>query len=201
MEWRTNLPQLHGRTITLREPAAIDAPSLLSLLSTEQVARFISRPPSTLEGFERFIAWAQQQRATGQYICFAIVPNGSEEPLGLVHIRALGLGFGTADWGMAIASEFLGSGVFTETAELLLDFAFNVLRTHRLEARAAICNGRGNGAMKKLGAQREGVLRHSFFRDGDYLDQVVWSILGEEWLARRNTTGRTQQSWASTAVH
>jgi ribosomal-protein-serine acetyltransferase len=76
-----------------------------------------------------------------------------------------------------------------------------VLRTHRLEARAAICNGRGNGAMKKLGAQREGVLRHSFFRDGDYLDQVVWSILGEEWLARRNTTGRTQQSWASTAVH
>jgi len=201
MDWRTNLPQLHGRTITLREPAAIDAPSLLSLLSTEQVARFISRPPSTLEGFERFIAWAQQQRATGQYICFAIVPNGSEEPLGLVHIRALGPGFGTADWGMAIASEFWGSGVFTETAELLLDFAFNVLRTHRLEARAAICNGRGNGAMKKLGAQREGVLRHSFFRDGDYLDQVVWSILGEEWLARRNTTGRTQQSWASTAVH
>jgi len=201
MDWRTNLPQLHGRTITLREPAAIDAPSLLSLLSTEQVARFISRPPSTLEGFERFIAWAQQQRATGQYICFAIVPNGSEEPLGLVHIRALGPGFGTADWGMAIASEFWGSGVFTETAELLLDFAFSVLRTHRLEARAAICNGRGNGAMKKLGAQREGVLRHSFFRDGDYLDQVVWSILGEEWLARRNTTGRTQQSWASTAVH
>ncbi len=201
MDWRTNLPQLHGRTITLREPAAIDAPSLLSLLSTEQVARFISRPPSTLEGFERFIAWAQQQRATGQYICFAIVPNGSEEPLGLVHIRALGPGFGTADWGMAIASESWGSGVFTETAELLLDFAFNVLRTHRLEARAAICNGRGNGAMKKLGAQREGVLRHSFFRDGDYLDQVVWSILGEEWLARRNTTGRTQQSWASTAVH
>jgi len=201
MDWRTNLPQLHGRTITLREPAATDAPSLLSLLSTEQVARFISRPPSTLEGFERFIAWAQQQRAAGQYICFAIVPNGSEEPLGLVHIRALGPGFGTADWGMAIASEFWGSGVFTETAELLLDFAFNVLRTHRLEARAAICNGRGNGAMKKLGAQREGVLRHSFFRDGDYLDQVVWSILGEEWQARRETTGRTQQSWASTAVH
>jgi len=102
MDWRTNLPQLHGRTITLREPAATDAPSLLSLLSTEQVARFISRPPSTLEGFERFIAWAQQQRATGQYICFAIVPNGSEEPLGLVHIRALGPGFGTADWGMAL---------------------------------------------------------------------------------------------------
>jgi len=201
MDWRTNLPQLHGRTITLREPAAADAPSLLSLLSTEQVARFISRPPSTLEGFERFIAWSKQQRAAGQYICFAIVPNGSEEPLGLVHIRALGPGFGTADWGMAIASEFWGSGVFTETAELLLDFAFSVLRTHRLEARAAICNGRGNGAMKKLGAQREGVLRHSFFRDGDYLDQVVWSILGEEWLARRDTTGRTQQSWASTAVH
>jgi [ribosomal protein S5]-alanine N-acetyltransferase len=197
MDWRSALPELEGRRITLREPRLSDATCLFSLLSTEDVARFISPPPPSVEGFERYVEWSQQQRAAGRYVCFTIVPRACDEPIGLFHVRALGPGFGTADWGFAIASEFWGSGIFTEAAELVLDFAFDVLRTHRLEARAALCNGRGNGAMKKLGAEREGVLRHAFFRNGDYLDQVVWSILREDWQKRR----QTQAVWASTVVH
>ena len=196
-DWRTALPELEGRRITLREPRASDATSLFSLLSTEDVSRFISPPPPTVEGFERYVAWSQRQRAAGQYVCFAIVPRGGETPIGLIHVRALGPGFGTADWGFAIASEFWGSGIFAEAAELVLDFAFEVLRTHRLEARAALCNGRGNGAMKKLGAEREGVLRHAFVRNGDYLDQVLWSILQEDWQKRR----QEKAIWGSSVVH
>lgn len=197
MDWRSQLPVLQGPRISLREPQKSDATVLYSLLSTEEVARFISPPPPTVEGFERYVSWAQQQRALGQYICFAIVPRGGDDPIGLVHVRALGPGFGTADWGVAIASEFWGSGVFSETAELVLDFAFDVLRTHRLEARAALCNGRGNGAMRKLGAEREGVLRRAFFRNGEYLDQVVWSVLREDWRERR----QERAVWASNVVH
>lgn len=197
IDWRATLPELEGPRLTLREPRPTDAATLYSLLSTEEVARFISPPPPSIEGFERYVAWSQQQRAAGQYICFAIVPRGSEEPIGLMHVRALGPGFGTADWGAAIASEFWGKGIFSEAAELVLDFAFDVLRTHRLEARAAVCNGRGNGAMKKLGAEREGVLRHAFFRNGDYMDQVVWSILQEDWKKRR----QEKAIWGSNVIH
>jgi [ribosomal protein S5]-alanine N-acetyltransferase len=196
-DWRVTLPELEGRRITLREPREGDATSLFSLLSTEEVSRFISPPPSSVEGFERYITWSQRQRAAGLYVCFAIVPRGSDAPIGLVHVRALGPGFGTADWGFAIGSEFWGKGIFTEAAELVLDFAFDVLRTHRLEARAAVCNARGNGAMRKLGAEREGVLRHAFFRDGDYLDQVMWSILAEDWRKRR----QDKAVWGSGVVH
>ena len=196
-DWRTALPDLVGPRLTLREPCAGDATTLYSLLSTEEVARFISPPPPSVEGFERYVTWSQQQRSAGQYICFAIVPRGSNDPIGLIHVRALGPGFGTADWGAAIASEFWGKGIFTEAAELLLDFAFDVLRTQRLEARAAICNGRGNGAMKKLGAEREGVLRHAFYRNGDYLDQVVWSILRDDWKKRRSE----RAIWTSSVIH
>ncbi len=197
MDWKATLPQLEARRITLREPRLGDAVCLFSLLSTDDVARFISPPPSTVEGFERYITWAQRQRAAGQYVCFAIVPRGSDMPIGLVHVRALGPGFGTADWGVAIASEFWGSGIFSEAAEVILDFAFGVLHIHRLEARAAVCNARGNGAMKKLGAEREGVLRHAFFRNGDYLDQVVWSILREDWQQRQ----QDKAIWGSSVIH
>ena len=180
-DWRLELPELVGRGVMLREPRAGDATALFSLLSTEEVSRFISPPPSSVEGFERYVSWTHRQRAAGQYVCFAIVPVGADAPIGLIHVRALGPAFATADWGFAIGSEFWGTGVFAEAAELVLDFTFDVLGTHRLEARAALCNGRGNAAMRKLGAEREGILRDSFCRNGEYLDQVLWSILQHDW--------------------
>ena len=189
-DWRIALPELVGRRVILREPRAADASTLFSLLSTEEVSRFISPPPATVEGFERYVGWTERQRVAGQYVCFTIVPVGADAPIGLIHVRALSPAFLTADWGFAIGSEFWGTGVFTEAAELVLEFAFDVLGIHRLEARAALCNGRGNGAMKKLGAEREGVLRHSFVRDGEFLDQVLWSILQDAWKKQQEKTRR-----------
>jgi hypothetical protein len=46
--------------------------------------------------------------------------------------------------------------------------------------RAAVANGRGNGALRKIGAVQEGVLRRSFLRHGRYHDQVLWSVLAED---------------------
>ena len=55
----------------------------------------------------------------------------------------------------------------------------------RLEARAAVVNGRGNGALRKIGAVQEGVLRRSFHRGGQFHDQVLWSMLAEDWHLQR----------------
>jgi RimJ/RimL family protein N-acetyltransferase len=180
-DWREALPILAGEAFTLRELRVSDAPSLLAMLSTEEVARFISPPPTTVEGFERFIAWTQRERAAGNYICFGVVPNGMEHAIGLFQVRQLEPGFGTAEWGFALGSEFWGTGLFVEGARLVVNFAFNTVGVHRLEARAAVKNGRGNGALRKLGAVQEGVLRKSFLRNGEYLDQVLWTILDCEW--------------------
>src|SRR6185436_20061715 len=123
-DWRQSLPVLTGSMVTLRELRLSDAPSLLAMLSTEEVSRFISPPPTTVEGFERFIAWTHRQRAAGDYICFAVVPDGCEAAVGLFQVRSLEPTFSTAEWGFAIGSQFWGTGVFTEGAKLVLDFAF-----------------------------------------------------------------------------
>jgi RimJ/RimL family protein N-acetyltransferase len=47
-DWRRELPCLEGRRITLREPRAADAASLFALLSTDDVSRFISPPPTSV---------------------------------------------------------------------------------------------------------------------------------------------------------
>jgi len=137
-----------------------------------------------VEGFERFIAWTHRQRAAGSYACFAVTLKGDDTAIGIFQVRELESGFQTAEWGFAIGSPYWGTGVFQDGAELVLDFAFEHVGVHRLEARAAVRNGRGNGALRKLGAVQEGVLRKSFLRNGEYLDQVLWTILDEDWTAR-----------------
>ena len=183
--WQQGLPTLAGEQVVLRELRASDAASLFALLTTEEVSRFISPPPTTVEGFERFIAWTLRQRLAGTYACFAVTLRGFNTAIGIFQIRELQPGFGTAEWGFAIGSPFWGTGVFEDGAELVLDFAFDSIGVHRLEARAAVPNGRGNGALQKIGAVQECVLRKSFQRNGQYLDQVLYAILDSD---RREAT-------------
>jgi len=188
-DWRAGLPVLQGAKATLRELRAADAAPLLAMVTTDEVARFISPPPTTIDGFERFIAQAHLQRMAGNCACFAVVPLGYETALGLFQVRQREPGFATAEWGFAIGSEFWGTGIFPECARLVVDFAFDAIGVHRLEARSCVRNGRGNGALRKLGAIQEGVLRRAFLRNGEYLDQVLWSILREDWYQTKAVWG------------
>lgn len=188
-DWRAGLPELHGRTATLRELRMSDAPALLAMLASEEVSRFISPPPTTVEGFERFIAWAHAQRMAGNYVCFAVVPEGYDTAVGLFQVRQLEPGFATAEWGFAIGSAFWGTGIFSECAHLVVNFSFETIEVHRLEARSCVRNGRGNGALRKVGAIQEGLLRRSFLRNGEYLDQALWSILREDWRQAKAVWG------------
>ena len=184
-DWKEGLPILAGSTFTLRELRIEDAPSLLAMLTSEEVSRFISPPPTTVAGFEAFIMFAHQERENGNYACFAVVPNGMSVAVGIFQVRAIDKGFQTAEWGFALGSQFWGSGVFAEGARMVVDFAVDVIGIHRLEARASVANGRGNGALRKIGAVQEGILRRSFIRNGVHHDQVLWGIVADDWKLQR----------------
>ena len=182
-DWQRLLPVLQGARVVLRELRTSDATSLFAMLGAEEVARFISPPPTSVEGFEKFIAWTQRQRSAGTYACFAVTIRGYDTAIGIFQLRQLDADFRTAEWGFAIGSPFWGTGVFREGADLMLDFAFETVGVYRLEARASVQNGRGNGALRKIGAVREAVLRKSFLRNGEHVDQVLYAILEDEWRA------------------
>jgi RimJ/RimL family protein N-acetyltransferase len=166
-----------------------DASALLEMLALDEVARFISPPPTSVDGFERFIAWAHRERAAGRHICLAVVPDGMDTAVGIFQVRQLEPQFTTAEWGFALGRTFWGTGIFQASARLTIDFAFDTIGVHRLEARAAVANGRGNGALAKLGAVKEGVLRRGFLRNGQYFDQALWSIVREDWRQAKAVWG------------
>jgi RimJ/RimL family protein N-acetyltransferase len=184
--WRAGLPALSTAAVTLRELRQDDAASLVAMLSGDEVSRFISPPPTSVEGFAHYIEWARRERAAGGHIAYGVVPAGMASPVGVFQIRAIEPGFSVVEWGFALGSPYWGSGLFEAAASLVVDFAVDAIGVLRLEARAVVGNGRGNGALRKIGAVQEGVLRQSFPRHGRYHDQLLWAILAEDWKQQRS---------------
>jgi len=66
----------------------------------------------------------------------------------------------------------------------LAGFAVGAVIGSRL-APVLLQNGRANGALRKLGAVQEGLLRSAFLCRGEYHDVVLWSILASDWRRAR----------------
>lgn len=179
--WRTDLPVLAGRLVTLREPVSQDLGPLVDLLSFADATRFGMDDGITPLAVQETIARAAHDRAAGLAFTYALTLASSRTLVGLLQVRQLDPGFEAAEWECTIAPSSRGSGIFLEAARLAGSFTFGSIGAHRLEARVLLQDGRANGALRKLGAVQEGVLRRSVRRGGEYYDQVLWSMLKEDW--------------------
>lgn len=183
-DWSTFLPALTTPTLTLREPQASDAVPLCRHLATDEVGRLMMPPPPTPQGFQQFFGWVRRQRAAGRCFCYVIQPAGEREPVGLIQARAIEPGYGIAEWGFCVGRSYWGTGLFVDAARLLADFLFRQVGVRRLEARVVLPNVRAAGALRKLGADPEGILRSGLEVHGTRLDQTLWALDGNEWLTR-----------------
>ena len=179
--WRAATPLLKSDNVLVRSLRREDAPALCAMCATESVGRFLWPPPSTAERFTEFIDWTRDQQTGGLQICFALVPDGVDTAAGLIQVRQLEANFQTAEWGFVVGQPYWGTGLFMNGARAVLTYLFDTVGVRRLEARTVVTNGRANGALKKLGAVCEGVLRQGFCHGGRSLDQYLWSILANEW--------------------
>ncbi len=85
-----------------------------------------------------------------------------------------------------IARRFWRTGINTESKLVMMTRAFEGLGAERLVWHTDIRNTRSQTAIERLGAQREGVLRHHRIRpDGTWRDTVQYSMLAEEWPAAK----------------
>jgi [ribosomal protein S5]-alanine N-acetyltransferase len=183
--WRRELPALKGRAVTLREATEADRGSLVDLLSFDDASRFGVDGPVDEAAVHQLIERAGRDRRAGAAFTYVIAANSSSgRVIGLVQVRALDPAFETAEWEMTLTPSARGSGAFIETARLVASFVFASLGAHRLEARVQVQNGRANGALRKIGAVQEGILRRAVRRRGEYVDQVLWSVLKDDWSER-----------------
>lgn len=120
------------------------------------------------------VVYAQRLRATDELVgvtsFYEISPS----------LRALAIG---QTW---IARRHWRTGVNTESKLLMLTRAFDELGAERVVWHTDIRNLRSQTAIERLGATREGVLRHhKLRRDGSWRDTVQYSMLSREWPEAR----------------
>lgn len=74
-----------------------------------------------------------------------------------------------------------GRGVGTWAIEVTRDLAFEELKLHRLEMDVYSFNVRAKKAYLKAGFKREGILRDAIMNGDKYADDILMSILEDEW--------------------
>ncbi len=179
------LPVLMGRRVLLREPREEDATALFAYTSDAEVTRFLAiDPPESLRETRYFVEKCREHRAQDREYVYVIADVVTDEAVGIICLRHIDPAMRTAQVGTWLSRERWGSGVNAEAKRLLLDFAFDRLRLHRVEARIAVGNARSRRAFEHLGARREGLLRESFFKDGTYHDQHLYVVLEQDWRDR-----------------
>lgn len=186
LAWRQALPVLSGASVTLREVVFSDRAALLEVLLTAESARFGIDGHIDDRAVLRFIETVCADRSAGRAFTYAATLNQGGRVVGIFQSRGLDPMFENVECEAAMLPAVRGTGLFVECAQLVTAFIFGTLHAHRLESRVLLESGRANGALRKLGALQEGVLRRALRRDGRHFDQVLWSLLRTDWQERRN---------------
>lgn len=181
LNWRAGLPVLTGHLVTLREPMPHDLAALVSLLSLADATRFGLDEFTSEAGARRLIDGAARDRARGLAFTYGVTVTGVPKVVGLIQVRRLDPFFEAAEWECTLAPLSRGTGVFIDAARVAISFAFASAGINRLEARVVVENGRGNGALRKLGAVHEGILRRAIRRGNAHVDQALWALLKDDW--------------------
>ena len=83
-----------------------------------------------------------------------------------------------------------GRGLGTEAKLLLLEYAFNTLGLNRIHGEVIAYNQASRRYAKKCGYRHEGILRQAIYKNGQYHDLIIHSVLREEWLAKQKKSNK-----------
>jgi RimJ/RimL family protein N-acetyltransferase len=176
-----SLPVLKGKRVTLRRPCEDDFRARLRLGTDAEIFRMYGGSLSDLPPMTEVAAKRWVQRLLDQEYAW-IIEVGSL--IGQIRLDQVGLRDRRASLAIGIedASQ-LGKGFGSEVIALVLGYAFNVLKLHRVSVRVVDYNLRAIRTYQRCGFFIEGREREAAFVDGDWHDDVMMAILDREYLA------------------
>jgi ribosomal-protein-alanine N-acetyltransferase len=132
--------------------------------------------------FRARLARYAEDRRTDQGYNFFIFSSGDESLAGGVGLSNLRRGVAeTASLGYWIGEPFARQRYMSAALPLVLDFAFNRLRLHRVEAACLPTNVPSRALLLHTGFRQEGYARNFLLIDGKWQDHLLFAILREDW--------------------
>ena len=173
---------LTGRRVRLRAPERHDIPIFVKWFNDPQVTEFLLRsPPMGTEEEERW--YDSLLRSEGKVFCIETLEGQLIGNVGIIHIDWTDR---KADIGIMIGEkDHWSHGYGSEALELLLGYMFEEMNLERVWLYCDQTNKRAQRAYEKCGFRKEGVLRHNRYKGGSFTDDVIFSILSQEWRDRK----------------
>jgi ribosomal-protein-alanine N-acetyltransferase len=174
----SSFPNLETDRLLLRRLNKSDASDILKLRGDAENMKFIPRPLSKTEDDAlEHLAMIDDKIENNERINWAITLKLSNEFVGIIgHYRIKAESF-RAEIGYMILREFQGIGIATEAIKIVLNYGFDTVKLHSVEAIIDPQNYASEKILQKNGFVKEAHLVENEFYDGKFLDTVIYSLL------------------------
>jgi [ribosomal protein S5]-alanine N-acetyltransferase len=171
-------PVLESKNLILREITHNDVEEVFALRSNPDTMKYIPRPlAATQEDALEHISMIQGKIETNEGINWAITQKGNPKLLGIIgHYRIRWEHF-RSEIGYMLLPEYHGKGIVPEAIQLIIDYGFNQMKMHSIEAIIDPDNQASARVLEKNGFVKEAHLKENEFYDGRFLDTVIYSLL------------------------
>jgi [ribosomal protein S5]-alanine N-acetyltransferase len=180
------LPTIVTRRLCLRSLTTDDVPALFAIFGDMEVCRYWSRAPlSDLGAADELQREIEQCFAERSLLQWGIAERATNEVIGTCTLASLSTEHRRAELGFALTRSVWGRGYMPEVLDVVLDFAFETLALHRVEADSDPRNTRSIRVLESMGFTREGHQRERYWVNGEPQDAVLFGLLRGEWKGNR----------------
>lgn len=171
IDWKKEFSDKEKK-IYIRPMTYGDVPDFVRWRNSEEVRKFyIYRGVFTVESQT---AWMKANIDTGRAASMIVCEEENDRPIGCVYLQNIDKTHNKAEYGVLIGEEDArGHGYGARIAGLMLKFAFEELKLHRVYLRALEGNERAIKGYVDAGFEKEGFLKDDVFIDGEYRN-VIW---------------------------
>ena len=177
---------LESENLLLRQITNDDVNEVLALRSNPETMQYIPRPLiSTQEEALGHIKMIQDKIETNEGINWAITQKGNPKLLGIIGHYRIKWEHYRSEIGYMLLPEYQGKGIITEAVQLIIDYGFNEMKMHSLEAIIAPENMGSAKVLEKNNFVKEAHFKENEFYEGRFLDTVIYSLLKSDYIQKQ----------------
>jgi RimJ/RimL family protein N-acetyltransferase len=175
---------LVGERVRLRALAEDDLPQLEAWWVHPTTVALLANtirpmPPGPL--VEMFRTWSKNETYSSVGLCIETLDT--QDLLGQISLWSDDPRNRAALLGILIGEEHTGKGYGTDALRTMMRYGFAEMGLHRIELAVFAYNTRAQALYRSLGFTEEGRRRDVVLHDGVFHDEIVMSILEDEWRA------------------
>ncbi len=165
-----------------------NAKEVFSYRSDKATNAYQSWIPEQLVEVKKWISKLDQHKFNthGTWSQFGILELRTNKLVGDLGIHFIGSENRQIELGCTLNKLYHGKGYATEIMYAVISYLFSELNKHRIMASIDPANKASIALVERLGFRKEGRFIKSYFFKGEYVDDIIYAILSEEWIQNRN---------------